>query len=404
MNHSVPAFRSQPSRQQPVRTGSREALASPRFPRGQFQRNAKFHAFLFFGSLALLFSACGKIGAPVPPSRLSERTSDLTAIQRGSTILLSWPSPSLVKDEQSRFYVSRVDIFRLTERRDQEPVLDPDDFEATAELIGFLDRAMIEKQANEFGHVQFPDSIRLTQSRQLANTRLRYAVRYVNKRDQAAAFSNTVAIEPAPGISTPPTNVNAIANAQDVVTVTWLAPGSNVDGITPPAVVGYNVYRRSQKRDFGGDLLNSEPMSVTSFTDSRFQYDVDYVYFVRALSQGANGLIESADSDPFPFTPVDRFAPSAPNPVSIASSNGTISLFWPSSAERDVIGYNIYRAGSADAPESAWLKLNDQPITPVTFRDEHVAIDETYYYRVTAIDRFNNESERSRVVSETVHP
>lgn len=318
--------------------------------------------------------------------------------------MLSWPSPSLVKDEQSRFYISRVDIFRLTERRDQEPVLDPDDFEATAELIGFIDRAMIEKQVNALGHIQFTDPVRLTQSKQLANTRLRYAVRYVNKRDQAAAFSNTVAIEPAPGISTPPTSVNAIANAQDVVTVTWLAPGSNVDGITPPAVVGYNVYRRSQKRDFGGDLLNSEPISVTSFTDSRFQYDVDYVYFVRALSQGANGLIESADSDPFLFTPVDRFAPSAPNPVSIASSNGTISLFWPSSAERDVIGYNIYRAGSADAPESAWLKLNDQPITPVTFRDEHVAIDQTYFYRVTAIDRFNNESERSRVVSETVHP
>lgn len=318
--------------------------------------------------------------------------------------MLSWPSPSLVKDDQSRFYISRVDIFRLTERRDQEPVLDPDDFEATAELIGFLDRAMIEKQVNAFGLMQFTDPVRLTQSKQLANTRLRYAVRYVNKRDQAAAFSNTVAVEPAPGISTPPTNVTAIANAQDVVTVTWLAPVANVDGITTPAVVGYNVYRRSQKRDFGGELLNSEPISVTSFTDSRFQYDVDYVYFVRALSQGANGLIESADSDPFAFTPIDRFAPSAPNPVSIASSNGTISLFWPSSAERDVIGYNIYRAGSADAAESAWLKLNDQPITPVTFRDEHVAIDETYFYRVTAIDRFNNESERSRVVSETVHP
>jgi len=404
VNHFLQAFRSQSSKQQPVRTGSPEARASLEFPAGEFHCKPKLRAFLFFGSLALIFSACGKVGPPVPPSRLTERTSDLTAIQRGSTIMLSWPSPSLVKDEQSRFYVSRVDIFRLTERRDQEPVLDPDDFEATAELIGFIDRAMIEQQVNALGHVQFTDPVRLTQSKQLANTRLRYAVRYVNKRDQAAAFSNTVAVEPSPGISTPPTNVTAIANAQDVVTITWLAPVANVDGITPPAVVGYNVYRRSQKRDFGGDLLNSEPISVTSFTDSRFQYDVDYVYFVRALSQGANGLIESADSDPFPFTPVDRFAPSAPNPVSIASSNGTISLFWPSSAERDVIGYNIYRAGSADAPASAWVKLNEQPITPVTFRDEHVAIDQTYFYRVTAVDRFDNESERSPVVSETVHP
>ncbi len=318
--------------------------------------------------------------------------------------MLSWPAPSLVKDESSRFYISRVDIFRLTERRDQEPVLDPDDFEATAELVGFLDRAMIETQVNTFGRLQFADSVKLTQSKQLANTRLRYAVRYINKRDQVAAFSNTVAIEPAPGIAMPPTNVSAIADAQDVVTITWLAPIANVDGITPSAAVGYNVYRRLQRRDLGGDLLNSEPISATSFTDTKFQYQVDYVYFVRALSQGANGLIESADSDPFPFTPVDRFAPSAPNPVSIASSNGSISLFWPSSAERDVIGYNVYRASSADAPDNDWIKLNDQPVTPVTFRDDQVVIDHTYFYRVTAVDRFNNESERSRVVSETVHP
>ena len=400
MNHFLQAIRSQPCAQQLIKSSSRKAQA---FGLRRLGPVAEVYSLVILGSLAV-FSACGKVGPPVPPSRLSERTSDLTAIQRGSTIVLSWPSPSLVKDEDSRFYISRVDIFRLTERRDQEPVLDPDDYEATAEPVGSLDRAMIETQVNTFGHLQFRDSVKLTQSKQLANIRLRYAVRYVNKRDQAAAFSNTVAVEPAPGVAMPPTKVNVVDDAQDVVTITWLAPVANVDGITPAAVVGYNVYRRLQKRNFGGDLLNSEPISVTSFTDSKFQYQVDYVYFVRALSQGANGLIESVDSDPVPFTPVDRFAPSAPNPVSIASSNGSISLFWPSSAERDVIGYNVYRAGSADAPDNDWIKLNDQPVTPVTFRDEQVVIDQTYFYRVTAVDRFNNESERSRVVSETVHP
>jgi hypothetical protein len=355
-------------------------------------------------TLVLLYSGCGKVGPPVPPSRLSERTSDLAAIQRGSTILLSWPAPALVKDESSRFYVSRVDIYRLTERRDQEPVLDSDDFEATAELIGFMDRPMIEAQVNTLGHLEYTDALRLLQSKQLANTRLRYAVRYVNKRNQEAAFSNSVALEPAPGIALPPTNVNAVANAQDVVTITWLAPLSNIDGVTPASVVGYNVYRRLQKRQFGGALLNSEPIASTSFVDTKFQYEVDYVYFVRALSQGANGLIESADSEPLALTPVDRFPPSAPNPVSIASSNGSISLFWPSSSEGDVVGYNVYRASSADTRDPDWSKLNDQPVTPVTFRDEQVVLDQTYFYRVTAVDRFNNESERSRIVSETVHP
>lgn len=337
------------------------------------------------------------------PTRLTERTSDLTAIQRGASIWLSWPSPALVHDESSRFYISRVEIYRLIERRDQDPILDTDEYEESAQLIAFMDRAMIENQARTIGHLEYPDPVNLTNAQQLGNTRLRYSIRYLNKRGQAATFSNTVAIEPASAISMAPGKLNA-RDSQDAVTISWDPPGSNVNEATPLSVVGYNVYRRLAKRNVGGELLNSEPVASTSFTDTKFQYLADYIYFVRALSQGANGLIESADSELLSHTPVDNFPPSAPDPVSVASANGTISLFWPSSPERDVTGYNIYRADSADAPDPSWIKLNDQPLTPVTFRDDRVAIDQTYFYRVTAVDQFNNESPRSRVVSETAHP
>jgi hypothetical protein len=321
-------------------------------------------------------------------------------VQRGANILLSWPSPVLVQDESSRSFISRVDIYRRTERRDQEAVLDPDDYQQTAQVIGVLDRATIEAQARAPGDLHFTDAVSLTDS----NTRLRYAVRYVNKRGQAAAFSNTVAIEPASAVALPPADLIVKAEVQDAVTLTWSPPAANIDGVSPASVLGYNVYRRMARREVPGDLLNSEPVTGTSFTDTRFQYMVEYVYYVRALSQGASGLVESADSEPLSFKPVDSFAPSAPEPVSAASANGTISLFWPSSAERDVIGYNVYRSSSADTPDKEWIKLNDQPLTTVTFRDDLVVIDQMYWYRVTAIDRFNNESERSRVVSEIAHP
>jgi hypothetical protein len=355
-------------------------------------------------SMVLVLSGCGRVGAPVAPTRLSERTGDLTAIQRGSTILLSWPAPALVQDESSRFYVSRVDIYRLTERRDQEPVLDPDDFGETAQVIGFLDRSALEAQAKSPGNLQFSDPLNLTNLTQQPSTRLRYAVRYVNKRGQAAGFSNTVAVEPATTVSLPPADLRATADIQDAISISWSAPTANVDGSTPAAVVGYNIYRRNARRDTGGQLLNAEPVATTSFSDNNFQYLVEYVYFVRALAQGASGLIESVDSELLPFKPVDTFAPSTPDPVSAASANGTISLFWPSSLERDVIGYNVYRAYSEHSPDKDWIKLNDQLLTTVTFRDDLVVIDRTYFYRVTAVDRFNNESARSRVVSETAHP
>ncbi len=355
-------------------------------------------------SIALIGCACGKIGAPIAPSRLSERTADLSAIQRGESILLSWPLPPLVQDESNRSYISRVDIYRLTEQRDQEPVLDPDDYEGYAQVIGVIDRAAIDEQAKATGLLHFADAVNLTTLKQRPNTRLRYAVRYVNKRGQAAGFSNTVAVEPAQSIALPPAGLSAKTEVQDTLTLSWSPPTANVDGATPASVVGYNVYRRAARREFGGDLLNPEPVTITSFTDTRFQYLVDYVYFVRALSPGTSGLIESADSEPLEFNPTDTFAPSAPEPISIASANVTISLFWPSSPEGDVIGFNVYRANAEDSPEADWVRLNDQPLTTVTFRDDLVVVNQTYFYKVTAVDRFNNESPRSRVVSETAHP
>jgi hypothetical protein len=365
---------------------------------------ARRFALLFVIGLLVTASSCGKVGPPVPPARLTERTAELTAIQRGPSVLLQWPAPALVQNKSSRSYIARVDIYRLDEQRGEEPVLDADDYEAEAQVIGFLDRAAIEAQVKSLGRLQFADAINVSGAGTLATRRLRYAVRYLNARDQAAAFSNTVAIEPAPAISSPPFALRAEAPAQDVINISWSAPDANVDGSRPASIVGYNVYRRNRKRETGGRQINSEPVTETRFTDREFQYQAEYAYFVRALSQGANGIIESADSEPVTITPVDEFAPSAPEPVSIASANGTISLFWPTSPEPDVIGYNIYRSDSARSPDKDWVKLTAQPVTAVTYRDERVVIDNLYAYRVTAVDRFGNESKPSRAVSETAHP
>ncbi|HXG65268.1 MAG TPA: hypothetical protein VNO70_09175 [Blastocatellia bacterium] len=348
-----------------------------------------------------LLTSCGKVGAPVPPARLTERTSDLTAIQRGGAVLLAWPAPALGRDPSSRFYIARADIYRLVEQRDAEPALDPEEYEEAAELIGYLDRAALEEQIKENGRIEYVDAVNLAQAADLATTRLRYAVRYANARGQTAAFSNTVAVEPVAAVAAPPSGLRVTDQKQDAVTLAWTPPEANVDGARPAAIVGYNVYRRAAKREVARRPLNAEPLTEPTFTDRDFKYGADYVYTARALSPGTTGLIESADSKPLAFTPVDRFAPTPPDPVSVASAGGVISLFWPSSPERDVIGYNIYRAESADGE---WVKLNDQPATPVTYRDDRVEIGRRYFYRVTAVDSFKNESQPSRVVSETANP
>jgi hypothetical protein len=359
---------------------------------------------LLFPFMAFACLSCGKVGPPVPPVRLTERTNSLTAVQRGANVLLSWPAPALVKEESDRAYIDRVEIFRVVEQRDEEPILDPDDFEDLSDMIGDLERAEIEDQLESGRQLQYRDALDLRQPADLANTRLRYAIRYVNKRGQTAAYSNSVAVEPVPAIAQAPTAVSLAAQGQDAITITWDPPDSDVTGARPASVIGYNVYRRAAKRDSFNKPVNSEPITETRFTDTNFKYQTDYVYVIRALSQGRSGLIESADSPTLQVTPKDEFAPAAPEPVSVASANGVISLFWPTSSERDVIGYNVYRADAATADEKEWIRLNMEPLDPVTFRDDRVTIGQRYFYRVTAIDRFNNESKPSAIVSETANP
>jgi hypothetical protein len=353
-------------------------------------------------AFCLLFNACGKVGAPIPPARLTERTAELSVIQRGSKILLSWSAPSLAKNEKDISYIARVDIYRLLEKQNQQPVLDAEEFEAEAQIIHVLDRATIEAQVQSLGHLEFSDTINLNQVP--TNTRLRYAVRYVNKRGQQAAFSNSVALLPVALIALEPTNLKIAGQAQDELTIQWEEPPANVDGSTPASIAGYNLYRVKPNRKIARETLNSEPITGTSFVDRTFQYRSEYTYIVRALSQGVNGLIESTDSKPLTFLPLDNFAPVAPNPVSVASANGTVSLFWPSSAEKDVVRYNIYRAASENAADKDWLKIGSVEAKFVTFRDERVVIDNRYFYRITAIDRFDNESLPTTIVSETAHP
>ena len=333
---------------------------------------------------------------------MSERTAELSAIQRGSKILLSWSSPTLAKSEKDSSFIARVDIYRLTERPNQEPLLDAEDYEAQARVIGFLDRAQIEAQINTLGHLEFSDALNLNQAQ--AKTRLRYAVRYINKRGQQAAFSNTVALEPFATIALEPINLKIAKEAQDEVTIQWDEPPANVDGSSPAFVVGYNLYRVKPNRKIAREALNFEPITAKSFVDRTFQYKIEYAYILRSLSQGVNGLIESVDSKPLTFLPLDRFSPTAPDPVSIASANGTISLFWPSSSEKDVVRYNIYRTMKEDANEKDWQKISTVDIRFVTFRDDRVIIASKYFYRVTAVDRFDNESKPSGTVSETAHP
>lgn len=357
-------------------------------------------ALLLVASLGLL-PGCGKVGPPQPPSRITQRTVDLDAVQRGAEVVLLWTTPPLGQREGSSSYITRVEIYRVAEQPDEEPVLDLFEFEDRATVVGVLDRDDIQGQLEQRNRLEFRDPVDLTA---VAEIRLRYAIRYFNARGQSAPFSNTVALNPAPVVAMAPTSLRVSAQEQDLIRLEWDPPAANVGGGQPAAVAGYNVYRRTARRAGLGAPLNPDPVTEPAYVDRRFNYGTHYVYVVRALSLGSTGLVESSDSAPLELTPVDTFPPATPEPVTAASANGIVSLFWPNSPERDVVGYNVYRAESEDTPDEEWNKLTPQPITTVTFHDNRVVIGRRYFYRVSALDVFGNESERSATVGEIASP
>jgi hypothetical protein len=196
----------------------------------------------------------------------------------------------------------------------------------------------------------------------------------------------------------------AVNQAETQIEISWNAPAGNINETSPANVAGYNIYRRQ-----GGALskINAEPLREPHFSDREFQFGANYQYVVRSLSikPGSAYLIdaiESDDSRPFNYTPKDTFPPAPPNPVTIASINGIVSVFWPLSAEPDVVGYNIYRTEDENVPPEKWVKLNSELYKTASFRDDHVQVGKKYFYQITAVDASGNESARSGRVSETV--
>jgi hypothetical protein len=331
------------------------------------------------------------------------RPNQVAAVQVGPLIRLTWGAPHLDLREGSDSAVTRADVYRLRQTRDQAPITVGDEFEEAADIVGFLDRDEIVDRLKKGDTLSYDDRLDLGQAALLSNTRFQYAVRYVDRRGRPQLFSNMVSVEPVPGIAKPPTAL-AAAQGQDQITLTWTPPDANIDGTSPAQVVGYNVYRAKPSAERFDRPLNDRPLAEPRFTDRNFFYQTPYVYVVRSVSQAPDQLVESTDSERLELTPRDTFAPAAPTNVTVASAGGVVSLFWPTNAETDVVGYYVYRTTGEAAAGSTWTKLTDKPVTRTTYRDDRVSVGSRYAYRVTAVDRFGNESPPSNVASETAGP
>jgi hypothetical protein len=81
-------------------------------------------------------------------------------------------------------------------------------------------------------------------------------------------------------------------------------------------------------------------------------------------------------------------------PVSIIGAH-TVSLSWTPSISTNVAGYNVFRADTSGGPYS-FLGTTFFGVT--SYRDNAVVSGQTYYYVVTAVDAYDNQSSYSNEI------
>ena len=88
--------------------------------------------------------------------------------------------------------------------------------------------------------------------------------------------------------------------------------------------------------------------------------------------------------------------PSAPKALKAEGSESAITLNWAASPEKDVDGYNVYRAEVGVSGKAPVVLLNGQPIKATSFKDDiPQGVQSQFKYTVKAINTSGVEGEAS---------
>ena len=334
--------------------------------------------------------ACAKTGDPEPPRvRVPQVSSSLTAEQKGTTILLSVPLPKQNADGSELTNLALVEVFRVIERdRQSDAAIKEEEFLRRGQRIFARTIQPDESQDSGGASLAFQDDLAFEDPGAVYDYGFRYAVRFVNTKNQTAGFGNQVFTAPL-AIPNPPAELTFEA-AQDQVTLQWKPQPVNRDGTRPARVAGYNVYRKESGESFPSKPANSSLVREPVFDDTSFEFEKVYHYAVTVLAS-ENPRIESELSAPLAVHTKDVFPPSPPPHFELVYQDGILVLFWTAPPEGDVLGFHLYRRETS-SDRSDRLRGRD-PIETLSYRDPDILTGRQYEYRVTAIDSYGNESD-----------
>ncbi len=176
------------------------------------------------------------------------------------------------------------------------------------------------------------------------------------------------------------------------------------DGIPTPSEIATLsvVIKNIGPGDFHGceadiDIAGATPLT-THFTLGEFQsgdsLELDIVLDIDSLAISADILFtfENTTSE---SASIELKTPPPPDSLQMKPFRTQIELSWFPPDDSTIIGYYIYRG---DSLSENWTRLTEIPLTNSIFTDENLPSYTLYYYSVSSIDRWHNESRPSDTI------
>ncbi len=335
----------------------------------------------------LLLAACAKTGDPHPPVAVVPKpAADFAARQYSDQVVLTVSMPTENTDGSAVDHLGETQVLRCVESdRSKDAPIPEADFLKQAAVISSVSADKIGDYLHD-KTVQFRDELSFPDRSVIYREAFRYAVRFFNRKKQSAGLSNQVFIAPVP-VPPPPKGLSA-EETQQYVVLRWNPPAENIDGSRPPRVAGYNVYRTEDPKNFPPLPLNSKLLQKPEFEDRTFQFDKTYYYAVSVIASPENPLAESLPSAALKVVTRDIFPPGPPQNLNGVPVEGAVLLLWGAPPDTDVAGYRVYRK---EEGSGAFVPLQSELVTILSYRDATVRAGGKYTFRVTAVDTHGNE-------------
>lgn len=354
--------------------------------RGVAWNTARAFAALLAGCGCLC--QCGYPGEPQPPAlNRPVRATDLTAVERGSSIYVHFAVPEATTENLPLRERPDIELrvgampaggftfpkWEAASERVQASVMHMQEIEPPppAEPKGSTAAQKSTKKKTKYRPnapinpvVLYVDA-KVDASKYYGKTVV-VGVRVHGPRGQDIGWSHLELVDMVAALPTP--EGLTPSDAPDAIRLDWHA-----------AAPEFRIFRKAPDDPAFRQIGTSDK---PAYIDSTIEYGKTYDYEVQSIEKSGDRYAESELSAPVTFKPVDTFPPAVPTGLTPVPGSRTIELVWDRNTERDFASYTVYRDGKKVA----------EGLTAPAYSDRDVKPGTRYRYQVSAADTSGNVS------------